>query len=76
MTYGEAAFVVLFDLGIIYQILTYEKGGVGAGAVGGLLVYLVSFYLMMAGIVPYHILQVLRMRNAFDCHLPDTSDLV
>jgi len=60
MTYGEAAFVAIFDLVIIYQILTYEKGGVGVGAVGGLLVFLASLYLMLAGFVPYHILKLLQ----------------
>jgi len=60
MTYGEAAFVAAFDLVIVYQILSYERGGVGAGAIGGVIAFLVSLYLMVAGFVPYHILKLLQ----------------
>jgi len=60
MTYGESAFVAAFDLLIIYQILTYEKGGVGAKAILGTLVYFASCYLLLAGYVPYHVLKFMQ----------------
>eukprot|EP01089_Gocevia_fonbrunei_P005891 TRINITY_DN1638_c0_g1_i2.p1 TRINITY_DN1638_c0_g1~~TRINITY_DN1638_c0_g1_i2.p1 ORF type:complete len:255 (-),score=21.78 TRINITY_DN1638_c0_g1_i2:709-1431(-) len=62
MTYGESSFVILFNLLIIAQILSYDCGGIGVSYVGGILLYLAGLYFsLIPGFLPLSIISTLQM---------------
>jgi mannose-P-dolichol utilization defect protein 1 len=60
MTFGESAFVAIFNLLIIAQILSFEHGGFGLQGLGGFAIYGAALYALLTGIVPPSVLQILQ----------------
>eukprot|EP01087_Luapelamoeba_hula_P007334 TRINITY_DN1796_c1_g1_i1.p1 TRINITY_DN1796_c1_g1~~TRINITY_DN1796_c1_g1_i1.p1 ORF type:complete len:273 (-),score=49.08 TRINITY_DN1796_c1_g1_i1:140-922(-) len=60
LTYGESFSVAFFDFFIMYQILTYNRGGVGIGSIAALVTYLMVVTSLLNGFVPLSALAVLQ----------------